>query len=134
MRALLLALVSGAALAQPVAQVPWMTGAQLVKLLGNVDPATITWSEDSPFRSRAIAADYLDMANRRFVSGYIQAVHDATEGREWCWSERYHPKPDELESDAQRALQHMTDAQLKRSAAALIVDTWSAKWPCRRRP
>jgi hypothetical protein len=126
--------LSGSAIAQPVAQIPWMTGAQLVKLLGNVDPAKISWSEDSPFRSRAIAAEYIDMANGRFVSGYIQAVHDATEGKEWCWSERYHPKPDELEADARNSLQRMSDAELKRSASALIVEVWRRKWPCGRRP
>lgn len=65
MRALILL---GAALALPAqAQhadtLPWMTGAALVKLMGNVDPRTVAWSPDSPFRSQAIAAEFLDRKN-----------------------------------------------------------------------
>lgn len=129
--------LSGAAVAQPVSQTPWMTGERLVRLLANVDPATIYWTESSPFRSRAIAAEYLDMSNGEFVRGYIQAVHDATEGKDWCWSAQHHPKPHEMEMDARGALQKMNDAQLKRNAVDLIVDVWRKKWPCpveRRRP
>lgn len=133
MRAALLML--GAALALPVAAqrasvTPWMSGERLVRLLGNVDPATVHWTADSPFRSRAIAAEYIDMSNREFVHGYIQAVHDATEGKEWCWSEQYKPKAHELEADASDALQHMSNAQLKRNAADLIVEVWRKAWPC----
>lgn len=132
MRALILL---GAALALPAkAQhadtLPWMTGAALVKLMGNVDPRTVGWRPDSPFRSQAIAAEFLDRTNGEFVHGYIQAVHDATEGKTWCWSDRYQPHPDELESDARHALQQMPDAQLKRNAADLIAEVWRKRWPC----
>jgi hypothetical protein len=132
MRALiLLGLVLGApCAAQSAATTPWMTGERLVKLLGNVDPATVTWSPDSPFRTRAIAAEYLDMSNGQVVRGFIQGVHDATEGKDWCWSKRYSPAPDELEADARRALQRMPVDQLKRNAADLIVEVWREKWPC----
>jgi hypothetical protein len=128
-------LVSCAALALPASAqhanvLPWMTGARLVKLLGNVDPGTVTWTADSPFRSRAIAADYLDRVNREFVHGYIHAVHDATEGKTWCWSDKYQPHADELEADARDALQRMPDDQLRRNAADLIVEVWRKKWPC----
>lgn len=116
--------------AQPVASVPWMTGERLVKLLGNVDPAAVSWTPDSPFRSKAIAAEYLDMSNGEFVRGYIQAVHDASEGRDWCASKKYQPSPHELEEDARRTLQRMSDAQLKQNAAELIVEIWRKKWPC----
>ncbi|MFC0253863.1 Rap1a/Tai family immunity protein [Massilia consociata] len=117
-------------LAQPTTKTPWMTGERLVKLLGNMDPARVSWTPDSPFRTRAIAAEYLDMSNGEFVHGYIQAVHDATEGRDWCEDQRYKPKPHELEDDARRALQKMPDAQLRRNAAELIVEVWRQKWPC----
>jgi hypothetical protein len=139
MRALILiGLFAGApCLAQPAATIPWMTGERLVKLLGNVDPANVHWTPDSPFRTRAIAAEYRDMSNGEFVHGFIQGVHDATEGKEWCWSKRYQPHPDELEADAREALQRMPDAQLKRNAADLIVGVWRKRWPCptgQRRP
>lgn len=110
-----------------------MTGERLVKLLGNVDSRTVYWTPDSPFRSQAIAADYHDMTNGEFVHGYIQAVHDASEGKEWCWNQ-FRPKPDELIEDARRSLQRMTGAQLKRNAAELIADVWRNKFPCSAKP
>lgn len=116
--------------AQPVSPLPWITGERLVKLLGNVDPATVKWTPDSPFRSKAIAAEYLDMSNGEFVRGYIQAVHDATDGRKWCSSQRDRPMPHELEADVRCALQRMSDTQLRRNAADLIVDIWRKRWPC----
>jgi len=124
-----LTLVTPGGQAQPAATMPWMTGESLVKLLGNVDPRTVSWTPDSPFPSRAVAAEFKDMVNGEFVHGYIQAVHDATEGRQWCWSQ-YKPKPDELEADARHSLQRMSDAQLKRNAADLIVEVWRKTWPC----
>lgn len=133
MRALVLAGLLVAAMpcsAQSARALPLVTGAQLVKLLGNVDARSVNWASDSPFTSRAAAAEYLDMANGEFVHGYIQAVHDATEGTAWCWSERYRPLPHELEADARQALQRMSAAELKRSAAQLIVQVWQSRWPC----
>ena len=106
-----------------------MTGERLVKLLGNVNAAAVAWTPDSPFRSKALAAEYRDMVNGQFVQGYIHALHDATEGKEWCWSQ-YKPKPDTLISAATDSLQRMPDAQLKRNAAELIVEVWRKTWPC----
>lgn len=123
-------LLAAASNAQPAAVTPWMTGARFVKLLGNVDPATVNWTPDSPFRTRAIAAEFEDVRNREIVHGFIQGVHDATEGKGWCWSARYKPAPDELENDVRSALQQMSDTQLKRNAADLIVEVWRARWPC----
>lgn len=132
MRALVLLVLTvvfaGAAQARTVP--PAMTGEALVKLMGNVDPADVSWSENSPFRTRAIAAEYIDIANRQFVHGYIQAVHDAAEGKGWCWDTRYRPKLHEMESDAWHGLQRMSTAQLKRNAADLIVEVWKTMWPC----
>ncbi|UVW27774.1 Rap1a/Tai family immunity protein [Massilia sp. H6] len=132
MRALILLglVLATPALAQSSTVAPWMSGTRLVKLFGNVDPATISWSSDGPFRTRAIAAEYLDMLNGEFARGYIQAVHDATEGKEWCWSTKHKPLPHELEADARHALQRMSDAQLKLNAADLIIQAWRTKWPC----
>jgi hypothetical protein len=122
--------LAGACNAQPASETPWMTGHRLVKLLGNVDPATVNWTPDGPFRTRALAAEYQDVRNREFARGFIHGVHDATEGKTWCWSTKYMPAPDELEEDARRALQHMSDTQLKRNAADLIAEVWRMRWPC----
>lgn len=128
---LLAALVPGMPLsqAQPVSTAPWMTGERLVKLMGNANAADVTWTPDSPFRSKALAAEYRDMLNGQFVQGYIHALHDATEGREWCWSQ-HKPKPDTLISAAMDSLQRMPDVQLKRNAAELVVEVWRKTWPC----
>lgn len=131
MRALLLVLaIAPASPVSAAAAPPAMTGERLVKLMGNVDPATVAWSEDSPFRTKAIAAEYMGMANNQFAQGYIQAVYDAAEGKGWCWDGRYRPKLHELESDARHALQRMPAAELKRNAADLIVGVWNKMWPC----
>lgn len=127
---LLLILCTPAAIAQPAAATPWMTGARLVKLLGNVDASTIAWDASSPFRSRAWAAEHLERVNGEFVHGYIQGVHDATEGKQWCWDAKYKPAPDELVMAARHALQRMPAAQLSRNASDLIVEVWRARWPC----
>lgn len=126
---LVLASIAPATQAQPAADLPWMTGVSLVKKLGNVDPRTVHWTRESPFPSPAVAAQFQDMVNGEFVQGYISALRDATEGKEWCWSP-YQPKPHILLEDATRSLQTMTDAQLKRNAADLIVEHWRAKFPC----
>ena len=115
--------------AQPAADRPLMTGEHLVKLMGNIDHRTVNWTPDSPFPSRAIAAEYLDMVNGEFVHGYIQAVHDASEGRDWCWSHSK-PKPHILIEDVRRHLQQMATAKLHRNASALIVEYWRDQFPC----
>lgn len=126
---MLLALIVPIAQAQPAAEIAWMSGARLVKKLGNVDPQTVHWSRESPFPSPAVAAEFQDFVNAEFVQGYIAALRDATEGKQWCWSP-YRPKPHVLQEDVIRHLQTLTDAQLKRNAAELIVAHWRATFPC----
>lgn len=116
--------------AQPAAPAPQKFGGDLVKLMGHVDPATVAWSPASPFRSRAIAAEYLDMSNGEFVRGFIQGVRAATEGKAWCPGAQVRPLPHEMDADARHALQRLSAAQLKRSAADLITEAWRATWPC----
>lgn len=127
--ALALASVTALAYAQPAAEVPWMTGARLVKKLGNVDPRSLHWTPESAFASRAIAAEFHDIMNGEFVQGYTTALRDATEGRQWCWAPAQ-PKPDTLIVDVTRHLQKMSDEELKRNASDLIVEYWRAKYPC----
>jgi hypothetical protein len=122
-------LFAPASQAQRADVLPWMTGERLVKLMGTVDPETVRWTPDSPFPSRSIAAEFRALANGEFVHGYIQAVHDASEGKAWCWRQ-YKPKPHELDADVRNALQRMPDAQLRRNAADLIVEHWHKKFPC----
>ncbi|HEY0490760.1 MAG TPA: Rap1a/Tai family immunity protein, partial [Telluria sp.] len=81
------------------------------------------------FPNRAIAAEYRDMVNGEFVHGYIQAVHDASEGREWCWTNSK-PKPHTLIEDTRRHLQQLPHAELRSNAAALIVEHWRKRFPC----
>lgn len=132
MRAPILCVLMAAATspAQPAAPSPQMTGEALVKLMGNVDPAQVSWSPASPFRTRAIAAEYIDMSNGEFVHGFIQGVHDATEGKAWCPSAKVRPLPHELEANARRALQLLPAAELKRGAADLVAAVWRKSWPC----
>lgn len=131
MRALLLLVLALTApcSAQPTATLQ-MTGEALVKLMGNVDAATVTWSPASPFRTRAIAAEYIDMSNGEFVRGFIQGVHDATEGKAWCPRGDVRPLPHEMDADVRYALQRLPATQLKRGAAELIAEVWRTSWPC----
>lgn len=122
-------LVVAPCIAQPGAPSPQMTGEALVKLMGNVDPADVSWSPESPFRTRAIAAEYIDMSNGELVRGFIQGVHDATRGKEWCPGAQVSPMPDELDADARRTLQRLSTAELRRGAAELIVAVWRKTWP-----
>lgn len=132
MRALLLLVLALAVPcgAQPVAPASQVTGERLVKLMGHMNPAAVSWSPASPSRSRAIAADYLDMSNGEFVRGFIEGVRAATEGKAWCARVPVRPLPHEMDADARHALQRMPTAQLRRSAADLITEVWRARWPC----
>lgn len=110
--------LSSSALAQPVSVAPWMTGQRLVALQhtpGVVRPDQLT------------AAQYTD--DQRAES-YMDGVHDATEGKSWCYSYEYKPKPDTMKTQVIEALRAMSAGQLKRNAADLIVEFLSAKYPC----
>ena len=61
---------------------------------------------------------------------YISGVHDSTEGKSWCFSQKYRPKPDTLQGDIMAALRAMPPDQLRRNAADIIVEVWRKKWPC----
>lgn len=61
---------------------------------------------------------------------YIQGVHDATEGKGWCFGVARRPKPALLEQEAIDGIKGMTQAQLKRNAADLLVEIWIVKNPC----
>lgn len=108
--------------AQRVDVAPWMTGAQLLQLLtlpaGAKNGLDLTPGQyDAAERGRA----------------YVEGVHDATEGKTWCYSERYHPGPGALMGDVIGGLRALPSEQLKRNASALIEEIWARKWPCGER-
>jgi hypothetical protein len=109
--------------AQPVRQVPRMTGEQLVKLFERPSGAT----------SRT-GATTVEQLHQYQAEAYINGVHDATEGRDWCYSTKYNPHQDELWAQALWGLRALPPEQLKRSAADLVVEVWRKKWPCGRKP
>lgn len=61
---------------------------------------------------------------------YIDGVHDLSEGKSWCYSARYRPGREALQSDVAYWLRQMPPTQLKRNASELIVEIWRKRWPC----
>jgi hypothetical protein len=118
-----LALAASTAAAQPVSVAPWMTGQRLLELYAR--PAGAASEADLTVRQ------YVDLRSAQL---YLHGVHDATEGREWCYDRKYRPKPDVIEDAALAALRALTSEQLKRPAAELIVAAWRSKWPCGGKP
>jgi hypothetical protein len=125
MRTLILVttLAASTAAAQPVSVAPWMTGQHLLELYAL--PAGAKSEADLTPRQ------YVDLRSAQL---YLHGVHDATEGREWCYDRKYRPKPDVIEDAALAALRALPPEQLKRSAAELVVAAWRSKWPCGGKP
>jgi hypothetical protein len=118
----LLALVAPTVLAQPVSVAPWMTGERLIELAA--------WPAGAKDNHDLTPAQYL---NQQIAKLYIHGVHDATEGKAWCYSAKYRPKPDVIEDAALDALRALTPEQRKRNAADLIEEAWRRRWPCPER-
>lgn len=106
------------AIAQPVS-VAWMTGQRLVDLMKR-PPGVRNRLQLTP-------ADFL---KEQSVESYIDGVHDATEGKEWCYSHQSTPGPDDLHGEVIADLRSMPASQLKRSAAALIAEVLRKRYPC----
>lgn len=107
--------------AQPVSERPWMTGQQFVELSA--------WPEGAHSN---IDLTPLQAMNQELAKMFLVGVHDATEGKDWCFSVRAKPKPDTLRDQAIRSLRSMNQQQLRRSATELVVEVWRAKYPCAR--
>lgn len=130
--ALLLALTCNVAIsqAQGLTIGPRITGERLIAKLTPVDPATVTPNRGSVL-TRESLAEFYGIVNYNFYDGYITALHDATEGRAWCYNKKYKiPKGDALSDETRQALFSLSSEQLKRNAAELLVEIWSKKWPC----
>jgi hypothetical protein len=109
--------------AQPVSVAPWLTGQRLVDLLQR-PPGVRNKLQLRP-------ADYL---NEQTVESYIDGVHDATEGRDWCYSRTSTPGPDDLHGEVIADLRSLPASQLKRSAASLIAEALRKRYPCSPSP
>lgn len=107
-----------------------MTGERLLKLLDGADPASVPWSPDSNVSREELA--YLHtVTNVEFVQGYVAALHDATEGKVWCYDAKHKvPKPDTFWDESRWGLGRLSQTQLKRNATDLLVEIWREKWPC----
>ena len=101
---------------QTVHQAPWMTGERLLALVAFPQPV-----------SKSKLDIFLDEQRAKL---YIHGVHDATEGKGWCFGITRHPKPDLLEQEAIDGIKGLAPEQLKRNAADLLVDIWRVKNPC----
>jgi hypothetical protein len=133
MRGLMLLL--GAAFALPAAAqharvAPWVTGEQLLRKLEPVSPQDVPWSPQSRV-SREELADLHTHANLEYARGYVEALHDATEGKAWCYSDKHRaPNPETFWDESRWGLGRLSAAEKKHSASELLPAIWRAKWPC----
>lgn len=133
MRTLILLLGVGLALpavAQHASVAPWVTGEQLLRKLEAVKPQDVPWTPNSGVSREELAAMHTH-TNIEYVRGYIEALHDATEGKAWCYSDKYQaPNPETFWDESRWGLGRLTAAESKRSASELLPAIWRAKWPC----
>lgn len=66
-------------------------------------------------------------ANREMARGYMDAIKDATEGKEWCF---VGVKPDEMNEDISLAIRKLPPAEQQDNAAKLVVATLHRLYPC----
>lgn len=127
---LLLAVTLAISAAHAVAPAPRMTGERLLKRLESVDSSSVPWGADSKFSREELA--YLHtVTNIEFARGYVEALYDATEGKEWCYDGKHKiPKPDTFWDESRWGLYRLSPERLKRNAADLLVEIWREKWPC----
>jgi hypothetical protein len=116
------------AIAQPVTVAPWMTGMRLLRMHAG-DGAAVIHDGTGKF-TRADLIDYHDSKSREAAAAYLDGVHDATEGKSWCYSTTTRPKPAVIKDAALDALRALPADQLQRNAADLLVQAWADKWPC----
>ncbi|CAN7437155.1 Rap1a/Tai family immunity protein [Massilia sp. LjRoot122] len=101
---------------QNVSQAPWMTGERFLSLVAF-----------PPIQGKSSLQVHVDEQRARM---YIHGVHDATEGKGWCYGQPYKPKPDVLEDAVIDGIKGLSPEQLKRNAADLFVEIWRVKYPC----
>lgn len=126
------------AVAQHASVAPWVTGEQLLRKRDAVSPQDVPWTPDSRVSREELAALHMH-ANIEYVRGYVEALHDATEGTAWCYSDKYQaPNPETFWNESRWGLGRLSPAERKRSASDLLPAIWRAKWHCpsgqRRKP
>lgn len=130
MRALLLLLGGALALSAAARPAPWVSGEQLLRKLEPVSPQEVPWSPQSRASREELAAVHTH-ANIEYVRGYVEALHDATEGKAWCYSDKYQaPNPEAFWDESRWGLARLSALERKRSASESLPAIWHAKWPC----
>jgi hypothetical protein len=141
MRTLMLLLIGVLALpaaAQHARAAPWVTGEQLLRKLEPVRPQDVPWTPQSGVSRDELAAMHT-RTNVEYVRGYVEALHDATEGRNWCYSDKHQvPSPETFWEESRWGLGRLSAGERRRSASELLSAIWRGKWPCqdeqRRKP
>jgi hypothetical protein len=118
--------------AQPAAVAPWMTGEWLARLYTGDDISDI--AEGYGRYTREDRIDIRTRIAKERADAYVDGVHDATEGKQWCYSALTRPKPSTLREEVIWGLRAMPPESLKRNASDLIVEIWRKKWPCGGKP
>jgi hypothetical protein len=133
MRVLLLilgGLIAWPAAAQHASVAPWVTGEKLLRKLEPVSPQDVPWTPQSGVSREELAAMHTH-TNIEYVRGFVEALHDATEGTAWCYSDKYQvPSPQTFWDESRWGLGRLSSAEKKRSASELLPAIWRAKWPC----
>ena len=119
--ALLVLLSLPPSFAGPPRSFPRMTGQALVDLLA-YPPGVIN----------DLQLDERSAINHRIGHGYIDGIHDSTEGLQWCYAGTW--KPDTLDAFVIWELRKLTSEALKQKASVLIVDVLRKKFPCPTQP
>lgn len=136
MRALIFLLGAGLALpaaAQHASVAPWVTGEQLLRKLEAVSPRDVPWTPNSGVSREELAAMHT-RTNIEYVRGYVEALHDATEGKTWCYRDKSQtPNPETFWDESRWGLGRLSMAERKRGASELLPAIWRAKWPCQDR-
>jgi hypothetical protein len=114
--------------AQRAKEHPWMTGERLLKLYSREGRDLIKEGHGRFTREELI--EHHDELNEMEADLYMDGVHDATEGKAWCYSKKYDPHPDTLHGQIIWELRKLPLDQLRRNAADLIAEIWASKWPC----
>ena len=110
---------------------PWVRGQDLIEKITPVDPADLTSHSKGDLFTPAQMARFRTINNGYFYQGYISALHDATEGKSWCFNVKYKsPKQDTFDDVTRQALFSLSATQLKRDASELLIEIWREKWPC----
>jgi hypothetical protein len=107
-----------------------MTGARLLQKLEPVRPQDVPWTPQSRVSREELAALHTH-TNVEYVRGYVAALHDATEGKTWCFDTAHQvPNGGDFWDASRWGLAALTKDQAQRNAADLLAAIWRAKWPC----